>query len=192
MKITKAMILSATLILAATNADASGHCKEVKGRITSQVVGLNFPNGDPCLSPVGICTEGSLTGNLKGPFRFVAANLTPFPNSGATPNVFATTGVLTADAEFCGGDLVFNDTSAFSVVSVSDDGNQAFASLQTVDGAASTGGCQDATGRVRVQGLFNLGCVDCKYEGLICGVEISDNDDDSDSDSDGDSAGDSD
>ena len=88
--------------------------------------------------------------------------------------------MLTASSKYCRGDLVFNDTSAFSVVSISGDGNLGFASLETVDGAASTGRCQDATGRVRIQGLFNNGCVDCKYEGLICGVTVSGNDDDDD------------
>lgn len=172
MKIMKLIAIFTGLILTASIAAAADHCETVKGRVTSQMVGV-FSNGDLCDSPVGICTEGRMTGKLKGSFRFVAANLAPFDNGGVTPTVFATTGVLTASPKYCRGDLVFNDTSAFSVDSISGDGNLGFASLQTLDGAASTGRCEDATGRVRIQGLFNNGCVDCKYEGLICGVTKS-------------------
>lgn len=44
-----------------------------------------------------------------------------------------------------------------------------FASLSTVDPSMSTGGCAGATGRLRLAGVFE-GCVDCEYEGEVCGV----------------------
>ena len=184
MKITQSILLFAGLTLAAAGAFASDHCISVKGRVTSQTV-TEFSNGEGCPSLVGICTEGRLTGGLKGRFRFVAGSLVPFNNDGATPNVFATTGVLTSESKLCRGTAVFNDTSAFSLTSVAGDTNLDFASIQTLDGNLSTGRCSGAVGRIRIQGLFDNGCVDCKYEGRICGV-VASHDDDEDDDEDDD------
>lgn len=185
MKITGSILLLAGFMLASASAFASDHCIAVKGRVTSETVTV-FSNGIDCPSPVGICTEGRLTGRLKGRFRFVAGSLEPFNNGGATPDVFATTGVLTSKSKLCRGTAVFNDTSAFATSSVAGDTNLDFASIQTLDGNLSSGRCNGATGRIRIQGLFDNGCVDCKYEGRICGVVTSHDDEDDEDDDDDD------
>lgn len=186
MKITQSILLFAGFMLLSAGAFASDHCISVKGRVTSQTVAV-FSNGVACPSPVGICTEGRFTGGLKGRFRFVAGSLDPFNNGGVTPDVFATTGVLTSKSKLCRGSAVFNDTSAFATTSVAGDTNLDFASIQTLDGNLSTGRCSGATGRVRIQGLFDNGCVDCRYQGRICGVVAAhDDDDDDDEDEDDD------
>lgn len=173
------VLLMVGLIAAfASGVYAGDGCKSVKGRITSQLV-ANFSNGDPCPSPLLLCTEGRFTGKLRGRFKFVANSLSPFQaqDPAAPADVAATTGVLNLKTRFCDGNLVFKDTSAF-VTDPTSDGY--FASLGTVDGDASSGGCANASGRIRIQGVFIGGCVDCKYVGQICGLGKDDDDDDGD------------
>ncbi len=154
----------------------AGDCRAVHGRVTSDLVG-QFSDGTPCPNPLGLCTEGRFTGGLKGKFRFVAGEVIPFgviDMSKPQPLVAATTGVINLDTRFCGGMLVLDDTSAFSL-----EPDGFVASLQTPNGNASTGGCFGASGRVRLEGVFQGGCVDCKYRGEICGVgPVGDDDDD--------------
>ncbi len=175
MKLVKYLLLTAAAFgLVATGA-AAGDCKSVKGRVVSELVG-QFSDGTPCTSPLGLCTEGRFTGRLKGKFRFIAGSLTPFGLIDLTksqPNVAATTGVINLETRFCGGTLVLDDTSVFSL-----DLDGSVASLQTPNGDASTGGCAGASGRVRLEGVFDNGCVDCKYRGEICGVGPVGDDDD--------------
>ncbi len=175
MKVVKSLLLFvAAFGLAASGASAS-ECRSVNGRVTSELVG-QFSDGTPCPNPLGLCTEGRFTGGLKGKFRFVAGTLTPFgviDMSKPQPVVAATTGVINLDTRFCGGTLVLDDTSAFSL-----EPDGFVASLQTPNGDASTGGCFGASGRVRLEGVFQGGCVDCKYRGEICGVGPSSDDGD--------------
>lgn len=175
MKFIKLMTLAGLLGIAPI-AFAAGDCKPVQGHLTSTVVSV-FSDGTPCTSPFGICSEGRFTGRLKGQFRFVANALHPFAAIDPTAplDVAATTGVITVESSYCGGTLVLDDTSAFSL---GEDGF--FASLQTPNGALSGGGCTGASGRIRAQGVFIGGCVDCKYVGEICGVGPSPDDDDDD------------
>ena len=179
MKITRLLLTFMGLMLAATGAVAADHCDPVKGRVTSQVV-----TDGSCTStaPLPICTQGRFTGDLKGRFGFVASTISPFvlQDQEAAPDVVAATGIISIDTRYCKGTLVFKDAAVLAGNSVSGDGDVGFASLSTVDSEASTGKCHGATGRVRIQGLFNNGCVDCKYEGLICGVAGSHGDDDDD------------
>ncbi len=162
----------AGLVSAASIGMAEAGCKKVKGHITSDLVAV-FSDGEPCTSPLGLCTEGRFTGRLKGKFTFVANTLTPYPvlDPAAPADVAATTGVINLDTKFCRGTLVLADTSAFSLGA---DG--LFGGLDTVDGDASTGGCFGATGRIHLAGVFMEGCVDCAYEGEVCKLGNSDDD----------------
>ena len=164
--------------LAVAAGSAHAECEPVDGNIVSQVV-TEFSNGDPCPSPLAICTEGRFTGDLKGRFRFTAQTLLSYaeldPLSPA--DVAATTGTIELRTRFCHGTLVLDDTSAFSL---NVDGS--VASIETVN-AASDGGCTGASGRLRINGTFMEGCVDCSYEGEIClagGGGDHDKDDDRD------------
>lgn len=165
MKIMQPLLVAALLgPFAGVYADSA--CTPVQGRVTSELV-EQFADGSLCPSPLGLCTEGRFTGRLKGKFRFVANTLTPFAAADPTApaDVASTTGVISIDTGFCAGTLVLDDTSAFSL------GADGFvASLQTPNGDASNGGCMGASGRVRLEGIFQLGCVDCAYRGEICGV----------------------
>lgn len=152
----------AVVALGAAQAD----CKRVRGRVTSDLV-ATFADGGACPSPLGLCTEGRYTGPLKGRFVFVANTLTPFAafDPGAASDVAATTGVIHLQTGFCDGTIAFLDAASFSL-----GGDGFFASLSTADPSASIGGCAGASGRLRLAGVFDEGCVDCEYEGEICGV----------------------
>ncbi len=158
---------------------AHATCKSVDGRIVSQLVSM-FSDGTPCPSLLGLCTEGRFTGDLKGRFTFVANALAPYTDFDPTapPDVAATTGVVELrPRKFCRGKLVLSDTSSFSL---SSDGS--VGGIETVDGGASSGGCKGVSGRIRIEGIFQEGCVDCSYAGEICGVAEHDDDDDDDED----------
>jgi len=168
-------VIASGFLIALSSSRASAGCESVDGRVTSQLVAV-FSSGDACPSPLGLCTEGRFTGDLEGTFQFIADTLTPYAALDPTspPDVAATTGRITLHTDFCDGALVLQDTSAFSL---SPDGF--FAGIQTVDGYMSSGDCHGASGRIRIEGVFQAGCVDCKYRGEIC---LASDDEDSDSD----------
>lgn len=175
MKQLNILILVCALSSVATNAIAANDCKSVKGRVTSTVVAI-FSSGEPCTSPLGICSEGRFTGKARGSFTFIADSLTPFnvldPNAQA--DVAATTGRLElTPKKLCDGSILFRDTSAFALAP---DGS--FVSIGTVDPVASSGSCAETSGRIRIEGIFMGGCVDCRYRGEICGLGGDDDDDD--------------
>ena len=171
----------ALLFFAASASHAGQSCKTVKGHITSEVVPV-FSDGIPCPNPAGLCTEGRFSGGLKGRFTFIATSLTPADalDEYAPADVAATTGVIELKTRRCRGLLVIDDVSAFSG---GPDGF--FGSVQTPNVEASSGSCADVTGRLRAFGVFQGGCVNCTYEGELCGLRSRrghDNDDDDDRD----------
>jgi len=143
---------------------AHARCKSVQGHIVSELVG-EFSDGTPCPSSLGLCTEGRFTGSLKGDFTFVAESLTPYASldSSAPGDVAATTGLVTLHSKICDGTLMLQDTSTFSIAA---DGT--VGGIETVDGDASSGDCWNASGRMSYMGIFDAGCVDCKYKGEVC------------------------
>ena len=152
-------------------------CESVRGRIVSTQVPV-FSDGESCPSVLQLCTEGRFSGDLKGDFKFIANSLTPYSALDPTTaqDVAAVTGVnYLRPKELCAGTLVFTDTSAFSL---SLDGY--VGGLENVDGSVSTGTCEGATGRIRIEGVFMEGCVDCTYRGEICTASDNDGDDEDD------------
>ena len=102
--------------------------------------------------------------------------------------VDASTGIITlTPRRFCEGALIFADTSAFSYDSnpvISGKFEGIVSAIETV--VAGVGGCAGASGRIRLQGVFDNGCVDCRYEGEICLPDSDAGDDDDDDDRDDD------
>lgn len=173
-------------MLVALSPGVLADCKTVNGRIISDVV-LQYSDGSPCLSP--LCTEGRLTGRLNGRLRYFATAAARYndllmPTPPVAPNVDASTGIITlSPRHFCAGDLIFADTSAFSYDSdpfVSGRFEGIVSAIETI--IAGTGGCAGATGRLRVHGVFDNGCVDCRYVGKVClpGSETDAHDDEDD------------
>lgn len=160
-------LLAAASLAVFSTAIADDDCRSVKGRVVSQVV-TEFADGSACTSPLGICSEGRFTGTLKGRFAFTATAALPYASfdAGSPADIFATTGELRLQPKRCHGVLAFRDTSVFSF---SPDGY--FASIGSADPLLGSGGCAAASGRIRIEGVFQLGCVDCKYRGEICGLD---------------------
>ena len=193
MKISLQLIGSSMVcaLLLALPASGLADCKTVKGRVMSSVV-FEYSDGTPCPSP--LCTEGRFTGRLKGHIRYFATAAAPFnallqPTPAVPNNVDASTGIITLTPKrFCKGALIFADTSAFSYDSnpvVSGKFEGIVSAIETV--VAGTGGCAGATGRLRLQGVFDNGCVDCRYVGEICLADDGDaHEDDEDDDDEGD------
>lgn len=175
MKIARHLIITIAVLGIVPASHAQSECRTVKGRITSELVEV-FSNGEACPSPLGLCTEGRFRGDLKGRFTFVANSLTPFTALDHTApleleNLAATTGTITLKTKFCDGTLVINDGASFSL---GPDGFYASVGIIT----QASGGCIDAVGLLRQQGVFQAGCVDCKYVGEVCGIPGDDDDDD--------------
>lgn len=167
------VLLSLCAVALLSSPTFAEQCKNVKGRITSTIVG-EFSDGSPCTSPAGVCTEGRFTGRLKGKFRFTAFTLTPFNalDPLAPADVAATTGSIALESKACDGILVMDDTATFSL---SADGS--VASLETPNQDMSSGNCAGITGRLRISGVFEGGCVDCRYKGSLCGLPKKGSDD---------------
>ncbi len=184
--------LIASAVLIALPESGLADCKSVKGRVQSSVV-FEYSDGTPCPSP--LCTEGRFTGKLKGHIRYFATAAAPYdillePEPPVPGNVDASTGIITLTPKrFCEGAIIFADTSAFSYDSnpmVSGKFEGIVSAIETV--VAGVGGCAGASGRIRLQGVFDNGCVDCRYVGEIClpdsGPEDDDDDDDDEDDDD--------
>jgi hypothetical protein len=153
--ITKMIVLGFILLLSAGSATAN--CKKVKGHFFSEIV-TEFPNGDPCPSPIGFCTVGRFTGGIRGKFTFVGENLVANPDL-ENPLVQFTTGVM--ELTLKKGTLTLRDASA-----VSFDTDGLFGGLQTI--TSGTGKFSETSGRFSTFGVFDEGCVSCKYKGKIC------------------------
>ncbi len=150
------MLASLLVSVDHTRLALAGECESVRGHITSQIL----PTG--CTSPVGLCTVGRFRGDIKGDFVFTASSLKPAANPDfAQTSVAFYTGDLVLHTEK--GDVVSKDAGAFNVVPNS---NGDFGSVQTI--IAGTGDLEGITGRLRTEGVFINGCIDCRYRGEIC------------------------
>ena len=152
------ILLGAGLLLGSTSpatASPSGACKKVQGKFSA----FNLPP-EVCASPVGFCTEGSLSGNLKGAYSFVMSAATP-AGEPDVPNVtfFQGDSVVTTHK---GQVYTGVDTGAINLDPPGTLNSGRFSTLLTfVDGGA---------GHLWIQGTANLaeGTVSGSYSGLLC------------------------
>lgn len=154
---TASLLTAMTAFTFGTGAATAGECESVRGQITSQLL-----TGTDCTSPVGLCTIGRFRGDIRGEFVFTAENLTTEanPDFGDTGIAFYT-GTLLLQTE--DGSLTIKDAGAFNVTPNS---NGDFGSVQTI--MTATEELVGTTGRIRTEGVFIGGCVDCRYRGEIC------------------------
>ena len=157
-------VLVAALSTHARAAETDG-CIPVSGKLHSQTVAIGQPlsDGMPCAAiPGTFCTTGRVTGRLNGTFDFTATSFDLIANPDAA---------LTGIAYFTGelilrtshGDLFFRDAGALNAIA---GGDGSFASVLTI--IEGTGVYSGATGRIRDEGIFINGCVDCQYRGEVC------------------------
>ena len=157
MALATTLMLTATIVSLDGNGTAmAGECQSVRGHIVSQLL------TEGCTSPVDLCTIGRFRGDIRGEFVFTATSLNPTANPDfALTSVAFYTGDLVLRTK--DGDLMIKDAGAFNIAPNS---NGDFGSVQTV--VEGTGDFVGATGRIRMEGVFIDGCVDCRYRGEIC------------------------
>jgi hypothetical protein len=150
------VILAMITLTSGSGTATAGECQPVTGHISSQLL------TEGCTSPVGLCTIGRFRGDIRGEFVFTATSLNPTANPDfAQTSIAFYTGDLLLQTR--NGNLTLKDAGAFNIAS---DGNGDFASVQTIIGG--TGNLVHTTGRIRTEGIFIGGCVDCRYRGEIC------------------------
>lgn len=158
----KLFLALVVVIIICAGAWAEETCVDVSGRITSEVVTCPEPAGEL------LCTQGSFKGSLNADF-FFKADLSlgiPFPNG---PNnvgpPLAVVGVntLTLNSNnLCATELVVDDTSAFTPGATG-----YFGGIQTVRPMEEED-CVITSGTITSSGIFEGGCTDCVYAGVIC------------------------
>jgi len=152
-----ALVIPAMITLTSGSGTATaGECQSVTDHISSQLL------TEGCTSPVGLCTIGRFRGGLRGEFVFTATSLNPTANPDfAQTSVAFYTGDLFLQTR--DGSLNLKDAGAFNIAL---DGNGDFGSVQTI--IEGTGDLVNTAGRIRTEGIFIGGCVDCRYRGELC------------------------
>ena len=150
--------------LNASQAARGDACRPADGRLVSQVVPIGHPlsDGSLCAAAPGLfCTTGRFTGGFAGTFDFTATTFDPSANPDfAVTGAGFFTGRLVLHTKR--GVLIFKDAGAIAA-----DGDVVtFASVLTI--IEGTGALTGATGRIRDEGIFINGCVDCRYRGDVC------------------------
>jgi hypothetical protein len=129
------------LIVAGYSSGAAvGARTSVSGRFSSVVVAP-----PTCTSSVGLCTEGTLTGGLKGTFSFTATSLIQTIDTPTTA-VLLYTGDLTVRTK--DGEFTCKDAGAFRTVA-----EGAVSSVCTI--VAGTGAYSGVTGTLQFVGNFS-------------------------------------
>jgi hypothetical protein len=140
-------------------AAGSGHCQDVGGGVLT-----NFLDPTQCASPVGLCTDGPVTGDLRGAVGVQVL--------GVKGNVYHVRHHWVTES---GDTIVLKD--AFLTTYPTSDPNRALADyLDGVDISGGTGRFDGATGHLSsVFGAvdLNLGQITLRYAGTVCFRPIS-------------------
>lgn len=139
-------------------------CERVKGTLSSMIA--NCPgNVDPALY---FCTQGHFDGDFEADFSYMASlsDLVVLDNG---------IGSIQGDITLSNIDRCEGTISAVDYAHVTLDGFENVASIQvTTEG---TDECAHVTAILRVEGIFQGGCVDCEFDGEICGASSSSDND---------------
>jgi hypothetical protein len=135
--VASAIVAMITTALWPATARADTQAISVQGTLASTQV-----TGSACPSPIGLCTAGTLTGDLEGTFFYTAASLTVLPD-GIT-GVFLGTLVITTHS----GTITEQDLTTASLVT------GALTDIDTIE--SGTNRWEGATGVINVQGSFNF------------------------------------
>jgi hypothetical protein len=131
--------VSVLVVIGAATVWAAG-TRSLSGHFSSTVV-----TGPTCQSPVGLCTDGSLTGGIKGSFSFTGTSLIPTVDT-PTTGVVLYTGDLSVRAK--DGEFTCKDAGAFRT-----SGDGAVSSVCTI--VSGTGAYSGATGTIQFTGTFS-------------------------------------
>jgi hypothetical protein len=103
-------------------------------------------SGPDCLSSIGLCTRGTLSGGLKGEFFFTGTSLVPTADTATTGVVLYTGDIVLATKD---GTLTCKDAGGFQTV-----GAGAVSSVCAI--VSGTGRLAGASGTIQFVGNFTL------------------------------------
>ena len=132
--------VAVALLFALTSQSAAAASKRARGQFSSNVV------TEGCLSPVGICTAGTLTGGLNGSFEFTATSLVPTADT-PTTSVLLYTGDIVVTTHH--GTITCKDAGAFEST-----GAGAVSSVCHI--VSGTGDYSGSTGSIQFVGNFTF------------------------------------
>lgn len=135
--------------------DDDDGCSKVKGKFVAQ----NVPPGD-CASPVGFCTEGTLSGKLKGTYAFTMNAAIPSGDPDVpSVNFFSGTSVITTSE---GTVLTAVDTGAINLAPPGTLNSGRLSTLLTIT--------EGGAGHLWIHGTADLanGTVQGRFRGEIC------------------------
>jgi hypothetical protein len=141
------------LVVMTGAASAAPECRQVRGKFTLA------PFAAPeCTSPVGLCANGSYTGDLRGSSVFVGSSLIPTADTPTTAVV-----LLTGDNSITtrGGTLQTKDAIVLRTTGAGE-----FAEVDTVVGG--TGEWAGASGQLIGSGTFTAAGGQGEYHGEVC------------------------
>ncbi|CAN5785640.1 hypothetical protein BH10CHL1_BH10CHL1_37010 [soil metagenome] len=163
LRISAFALAAGVLLLSSPGVSANPLCKKVKGHDQEHVATEN------CTSPVGLCTAGEYSGDMRGNFFGTATSLAPTADTPTTGVVLFTSDstiharIRGKNGDLKNGDLMIKNAGAFQTTGA---GN-------IVDAQYITGGTAElsgATGILRASGTFSsaTGMGESDYEGEIC------------------------
>ena len=136
------IVLASVLLIPIMAVDSTASATaNVVGHFSSVVVG-----GPDCLSPIGLCTRGTLSGGLKGSFFFTATSLVPTADTPTTGVVLYTGEIVLTTKD---GTLTCKDAGGFQTV-----GAGAVSSVCAI--VAGTAGLAGASGTIQFVGTFTV------------------------------------
>lgn len=135
------IILSSALLVSIVAVGSTASAATIVGHFSSVVV-----SGPDCLSPIGLCTRGTLSGGLKGEFFFTATSLVPTADTPATGVVLYTGEIVLTTKD---GTLTCRDAGGFQTV-----GAGAVSSVCAIVGG--TADLTGASGTIQFVGNFTL------------------------------------
>jgi len=137
---------------------SAAECRSVRGSIEETVLPAS-----ECTSPVGLCADEKLSGQLRGDASFIAAKIIPTDDTPATGVVFVTGDITIADAKLGRnqGTLTVKSAASFRTV-----GDGDLTDTQVITGG--TGDFAGATGSLRISGNVVGDTGAASYKGTVC------------------------
>ena len=154
-----AALASLAVILLSSTANANSLCRTLHGHLIDHAL-----TGPACASTLGLCTQGTFSGGLRGAFIGIATSVIPTADTPATAVLFATGDVVIhariGDRE---GDLIVKDAGLFHT-----SGKHEFSDLMSI--MSGTRALSGISGVIQVNGTSDptTGIDQGDYVATVC------------------------